>query len=596
MLDTPASAAAAWLKDPAIAEEDKREIQTLIQAGAEAELTDRFYRDLAFGTGGLRGVIGAGRNRMNVYTVGAAAQGLANYIAKQGAAAKNTGIAIACDCRRKSDAFALRVAEVMAGNGIRAYLFDGLRPTPELSFAIRHLGCTAGVVVTASHNPPEYNGFKAYWTDGGQVVPPDDDAIIAEVRGVGGFANIRVMPEPAAREAGLIRTIGREVDEAFLSEVQASCLNPDICREQGKRLKIVYSSLHGTGGVLIPEALRRRGFQCVIEVPQQAEPDGEFPTVVSPNPEEEAALSMGIEVAKQEGADLVIATDPDADRVGIAVRASGGEFVLVTGNRIGALLADYICRQLTQQGRFPDNGVVLSTIVSSDLMKDIARSYGAEVVETLTGFKWIGQKLHEYDLAGTPAAPSKHFIFGAEESYGYLPAKFARDKDAITSTAFIAEMAAMAASEGRGLLDVLEALFQRFGYFQEGAKSIVMKGKQGAAQITALMDTLRADPPKMIAGIAVKAVADLMTGVDRDIETGEPVGRFDLPPANVLQFTLADGTKVIARPSGTEPKIKFYILAKEPGEDITKAEAAATRKIEAIVGDLVSRAEAVARG
>jgi len=593
MLDTAANnAATAWLEDPAIAEEDKREIRELIQAGAESELTDRFYRDLEFGTGGLRGVIGAGRNRMNAYTVGAAAQGLANYIAKQGTAAKDAGIAIACDCRRKSDAFALRVAEVMAGNGIRAYLFDRLRPTPELSFAIRHLGCTAGVVVTASHNPPEYNGFKAYWTDGGQVVPPHDEAIIAEVRDVGGFANIRVMPEPQARKAGLIRTIGREVDEAFLGEVQASCLNPDACSEQGKRLKIVYSSLHGTGGVLIPEALRRRGFECVIQVPEQAEPDGEFPTVVSPNPEEAAALSLGIETAKREGADLVIATDPDADRVGIAVRRADGEFVLVTGNRIGALLADYICRQLTEQGRFPANGVVLSTIVSSDLMKDIARSYGAEVVETLTGFKWIGRKLHDYDQQGTPAKPSKQFIFGAEESYGYLPAGFARDKDAVTSTAFIAEMAAVAAGEGRGLLDVLDELFQQFGYFQEGAKSIVMKGKEGAAQITALMEALRTDPPKTITGVAVTAVADLMTGLNQDIKTGETVGRFDLPPANVLQFTLADGTKVIARPSGTEPKIKFYILAKEPGEDLAKAEAAATRKIEAIIEELVSLAEA----
>jgi len=412
MLDTTANAAAtAWLEDPAIADEGKREVRDLIEAGSEAELADRFYRDLEFGTGGLRGIIGAGRNRMNIYTVGAAAQGLANYIATQGPAAKVAGIAIACDCRRMSDAFALRVAEVMAGNGIRAYLFDKLRATPELSFAIRHLGCTAGVVVTASHNPPEYNGFKAYWTDGGQVVPPHDEAIIAEVRGVGGFAHIKAMPESAAREAGLIRTIGRDVDEAFLDEVEASCLNPDVCREQGKRLKIVYSSLHGTGGVLIPEALRRRGFECVIEVAEQAEPDGEFPTVASPNPEEAAALTMGIETAQREGADLVIATDPDADRVGIAVRAADGEFALVTGNRIGALLADYICRQLTQQGRFPANGVVLSTIVSSDLMKDIGRSYGAEVVETLTGFKWIGQKLHEYDLAGTAccAGQGVHF-------------------------------------------------------------------------------------------------------------------------------------------------------------------------------------------
>ncbi|MFQ5429954.1 MAG: phospho-sugar mutase [Phycisphaerae bacterium] len=593
MLDAPVRAAMErWLQDPAIAEPDKQEIRALQERADDAELTDRFYRTLAFGTGGLRGTIGAGLNRMNLYTVGAAAQGLANYIARHGDAARRAGVAIAFDCRRMSDVFAARVACVMAANGITAYLFDRLRPTPELSFAVRHLGCTAGVVITASHNPPEYNGFKAYWTDGGQVVPPHDQRIIEEVGRVGGFENIRAMPEQEARSKGLIRPIGRDIDEPFLDAVQATCLNPQVCREQGRKLRIVYTPLHGTGGGLIPEALRRRGLEQVITVPEQSEPDGEFPTVASPNPEEAAALAMGIDLARREEADVVIGTDPDADRVGLAVRGRDGVFVLVSGNRIGALLAAYICEQLKQAGRFPENGVVLSTIVSSDFMKEIARSYGAEVVETLTGFKWIGRKLHEYDLAGTPDAPAKSFIFGAEESYGYLPAALARDKDAVTSAAFIAELAAFAASRGRSILDELDALFRRYGYFQEGAKSFVMKGPTGAARIAALMNDLRNAPPSRIGGCDVVAIADWMTGEDRDAQTGEVLRRYDLPKSDVVQFTLSDGTKVIARPSGTEPKIKFYILVRGPGDDPVRAAASATRHIERITADLVTRVEA----
>jgi len=591
-MDTTVSTAVnAWLSDPAILDMDKQEIRDLQADGNEKELTDRFYRALAFGTGGLRGVIGAGTNRMNVYTVGAAAQGMASYISKQGAAAKMAGVAIACDCRRKSDIFAQRVACVMAGNGITAHLFDTLRPTPELSFAIRHLGCTAGVVVTASHNPPEYNGFKAYWTDGGQVVPPHDEAIIEEVRSVGGFGNVWAADFDEARSNGMIKIIGRDVDEAFLDLVQESCLNPTACREHGAALKIVYTSLHGTGGVLIPEALKRRGFQNVIEVPEQAEPDGEFPTVKSPNPEEAAALNMGIELARREGADLVIGTDPDGDRVGIAVRRPDGAFELVSGNRIGALLTHYICEQLTKKGEFPENAVMITTIVSGDLMKEIARSHGAEVVETLTGFKWIGQKLYQYDREGAPGRPSKDYIFGAEESYGYMPRAFTRDKDAVTSAAFIAELAAVAAGEGKGLYDLLRELFTRFGYYQEGAKSIVMKGKEGAAQIQALMEMLRSDPPKAIAGLPVVSCADFMAGENKDLRSGDVISRYDLPASNVLIFTLEDGTKVIARPSGTEPKIKFYILVKEQADDLDKAQERASNKIDTIIADLVKRAE-----
>jgi len=586
----------AWLNDPVIAESDKQGIRELLSRGDEPELTDRFYRELEFGTGGMRGLLGAGLNRVNVYTVGAAAQGLANYIAREGESAKRAGAVIAHDSRRMSDVLARRTACVLAGNGITAHLFECLRPTPELSFAVRHMGCTAGVVVTASHNPPQYNGFKVYWSDGGQVTPPHDEAIMAEVRAVGGFAHIRATEPDEAQRAGLLRMIGAEIDEAFLKNVQATCLDPDVCREQGRHLKIVYTPLHGTGGQLIPEALRRRGFERVTEVPEQARPDGDFPTVELPNPEEGAALRLAIELAEKQGADLVMGTDPDADRMGIAVRRSDGRFELVSGNRIGALLCYYVCEQLTRQGRFPDNGVVLSTIVSSDLMKQIGSAYGAAVVETLTGFKWIGRKLHEYDQAGTPGRPSRQLIFAAEESYGYLPAAFTRDKDAVTSAAFIAEAAAWAAAQGHTLLDLLADLFRRFGYYHESAKSMSLPGRDGATRMAGLMTALRQDPPRQIGGQPVAAVGDLLTGENRELPSvldgrpGRLLDRYDLPASDVLIFTLSDSGKVIARPSGTEPKIKFYILLKEPGEDLPAARSGAEAKAAAIADDLAALA------
>jgi phosphoglucomutase len=575
----------AWLGDSAVAESDKTEIRTLCERGQGRELTDRFYQDLEFGTGGMRGVIGAGLNRMNIYTVGAAAQGIASYIAKQGAAAKQAGVAIAHDSRRMSVEFARRTACVLAANGVTAYLFDALRPTPELSFAIRHLHCTAGVVITASHNPPEYNGLKAYWTDGGQVVPPHDKAIIAEVRGVGGFGNIRVADFDKAKSDGLIKVVGRDVDEVFLSAIQATCLSPDACREQGEKLRIVYTPLHGTGCNLVPEALRRRGFQQVLTVPEQMNPDGDFPTVKSPNPEEAAALTMAIELAKRERAELVIATDPDADRMGIAVRRPDGEYELVNGNRIAALILDYICGQLKRTGRLPADAVMITTIVSGDLMKEIARSYGVEVVEVLTGFKWIAEKLNKYDQEGSGGKPSKHFVFGAEESYGYLPCNLARDKDAVAASVFIAEAAAAAAAAGRTLHDVLADLFRKHGYYQEGAKSLTLPGKEGADRIKALMHHLRKRPPKEIAGRGVVTIGDVQTGEIKDNQGGV-IKRYDLPKSDVLLFTLDDATKVIARPSGTEPKIKFYILVREPGDDLNRARQNADAKIKAVISDL----------
>lgn len=580
----------AWLEDAGIAESDKQEIRELQQAGDEKALTDRFYRELEFGTGGMRGTIGAGLNRMNVYTVGAAAQGLASYIVQQGDAAKQAGVVIACDSRRLSDVFAERVACVMAGNGITAYLFESLRPTPELSFAIRHLNATAGVVVTASHNPPQYNGFKAYWSDGVQVVPPHDKAIIEEVRKVGGFSNVKLLDAETARQQGLLKTIGRDVDDAFLKEIDASCLSPEVSRQYGKDLKIIFTPLHGAGGTLIPEALKRRGFDNVISVPEQAEPDGEFPTVEFPNPEEGAALNLAIELAQEQSADLVIGTDPDVDRMGIAVRGPLGEFVLVTGNQIASLLTYHICETLTQAGRFPDDAVLITTIVSGDMMKDIARSYGADVEEVLTGFKWIGQKVEAYEQLKAQGKPSKTYIFGAEESYGYMPAVYTRDKDAVTATAYIADLAAVAASQDKNLYEWLQELFQKFGYYQEGAKSLTLPGKEGADKIKAMMAALRSDPPTSIGMLDVKTVADLQSGEIKDVGSGKVVGRYDLPAAEVLLFTLEDGTKVVARPSGTEPKIKFYVLTKDQKHDLTQAKTDATMRIEMILADLEQRA------
>jgi len=586
MNDTIQTAIDAWLNDPSIADADKREIRDLVERREDKELADRFYRDLEFGTGGMRGLMGAGLNRMNIYTVGAAAQGLANTIARQGDAAKKAGVAIAYDCRHNSDVFAKRVAHVLASNGITAYPFSAPRPTPELSFAVRRLGCAAGVVITASHNPPEYNGFKCYWSDGCQVTPPYDNAIIDEVRSVGAFSNIKTIEFAQAARGGMIRLIERDMDEVFLAAIDASSLNIDACRAQGAKLKIVFTALHGTGGALAPEALRRRGFKQVLEVPEQAKCDGAFPTVKSPNPEEGEALHLAIELAKRENADLVIGTDPDADRAGIAVRAPDGSFTLLTGNQTAALLTHYLCDERTRLGTMPKDGVVLTTIVSSDLMKSIGRHYGAEVIETLTGFKWIGEKIREFDEAKAGGGAGRTYIFGAEESYGYMPCDFTRDKDAITATAFIAEAAAVAASRGKTLLGVLDDLYKTHGYFQEGAKSITMPGKDGAEQIVALMQRLRANPPRSLGSRPVVSVTDMQTGRCRDMKTGVESKAYDLPASDVLIYQLDDGTKMIVRPSGTEPKIKFYILAKEPGADLTAARSAASTKISAISQDI----------
>ncbi len=585
----PKTAWDAWLSDPAIDEPHKHEIRQLLTQGDEKDLADRFYRQLEFGTGGMRGLMGAGINRMNVYTVGAAAQGLANYIATFGEQAKAAGVAIAYDCRRNSRLFAQTTAAVLAANGVTSYLFKELRPTPQLSFAVRHLKCTAGVVITASHNPPAYNGFKAYWSDGGGVVPPHDENIIRQVRAIRSFSDIKRTPVEQAVSNGAIKLIGDELDAAFLQAVQNSCLELDIVRAQGRSLKIVYTALHGTGGTLVPQALTDRGFANVIQVPQQAEPNGEFPTVASPNPEEGPALDMAIALAKREGADLVIGTDPDADRVGIAVRGPGGAFVLLSGNQTAALLTWYICDHHQRAGTFPPNSALITTIVSGDMMKDIARNFGAEVIETLTGFKWIGEKVTQFEETGGIAGPSKMYLFGAEESYGYMPCTFTRDKDAVTSACFIADLAAVAASRGKNLYALLDDLYRQFGYYQEHTLNVTLPGREGADKIKAMMAGLRSDPPREMAGIPVVRMGDCLSGEIRDLSTGQLAGRYDLPAADVILLTLSDGSKVIARPSGTEPKIKFYLLTREPADDLDRAKAAAVEKINALTADLRRR-------
>jgi phosphoglucomutase len=591
MDDKIAQAVEQWLNDSAIDDADKQEIRELKSAGDEKALKDRFYQDLEFGTGGMRGIIGAGINRINVYTVGAATQGLANYVLAQGEDAAKKGVAIAFDSRRMSEEFARRTACVLAGNGIKAYLFDALRPTPELSFAVRHLACTAGIVITASHNPAEYNGYKVYWSDGVQVVPPHDKRIIEEVRNVGAFSNVKTMAYDEACSQGLIKLIGRDIDQVFLEHVHLTCLRPDSCKRQGDKLKIVFTGLHGTGSVLVPEALCERGFYQVIEVPEQREPDGDFPTVESPNPEETAALTMGIELARNKCADLVIGTDPDADRVGIAVRGPTGEYELLTGNQTGALLTYYICEEMTRTQKFPANAVMITTIVSSDLMKTIARSYGAEVIETLTGFKWIGSKVEQFEQDKQAGKPSKDYIFGAEESYGYMPGMFTRDKDAVTSAACIADLAAVTAERDMTLFDLLQELFKRFGYFQEGTKSLVLPGADGAAKIQQMMERFRKQPPKSIGDITVDTMTDLMSGEKRSLKNDSVVGQVDLPASNVICFELADRTKVIVRPSGTEPKIKFYVLTREAAEDLQRARRVATKRIETILDDLIANGQ-----
>jgi phosphoglucomutase len=549
------------------------EVEKLLAAEDWKELEDRFYRNLEFGTGGLRGVIGGGYNRMNTLVVKSATQGLAAYLKKafpeKDKAGKLSAV-IAFDSRRYSEEFAGAAALIFAANGIKAYLFSSLRPTPELSFAIRRLGCDTGIVVTASHNPPQYNGYKAYWNNGAQVIPPHDAGIIDEVNAV---RDIKEMDREEALGKQLVQIIDREIDEPYQAMVKSRLFRPELIKARAGEVKIIYTPLHGTGAMHVEQVLGDLGLQ-VITVPEQREGNGDFPTVAFPNPEEAAALDMAIKLGKKEKADVVMATDPDADRFGIAVPANtagGAEFALITGNQMGTLLADYILLSLKELGKTPSKPVIVNTIVTTGMQKRVAESWGAECLECLTGFKWIADIMDRCENDGK----GKTFVFGAEESYGYLVENEVRDKDGVSAAALTAEMTLYWRSQGKSLLDRLNELYVKNGYWQELGISKYFQGPEGPAIMKGIMDQYRAHPPASLGGITVHKIRDLAGG-------GE------LPPSDVLQFFLADGTVVSARPSGTEPKIKFYATccAEVGAGGLEAAKAEAARKLEAIKKDI----------
>ncbi len=533
--------AESWLSKE-FNEETRKEVREMLEKD-EKKLVDAFYQDLEFGTGGLRGIMGAGTNRMNIYTLGMATQGLSNYIIKQ---CGNTGIkvAIAHDCRNNSRYFAETTANIFSANGFEVYLFESLRPTPELSYAIRLYKCQSGVVITASHNPPEYNGYKAYWNDGGQVVAPHDDGIIAEVRKIVSVNDIRFKGDK-----NKIRSIGKETDDLFLNEVHKMSLNPDIIKKFSN-IPIVYTPIHGTGITLVPAALKLYGFKNIISVPEQDVPDGNFPTVKSPNPEEPDALKLALRKAVGTNAELVMATDPDADRLGLAVRNSKGEFILLNGNQTGVILVWYILSQYKELKKYKGNEYIIKTIVTSDLIERIAEAYNVEYFNVLTGFKFFAELIRENEN-------TKKYIGGGEESYGFLPGDYVRDKDAVSSCALAAEATAWAKNNGMSLFELLLDIYVKHGFYKEKLINIVRKGKEGAGEIKAMMTGYRNSPPEMINNSKVIKINDYQTQLSHDLIKRTKT-KITLIKSDVLQFYLADGTKISVRPSGTEPKIKFY--------------------------------------
>ncbi len=571
-LDQIRTRAQQWLA-PEFNEETRKEVREMLEKD-EKKLVDAFYQDLEFGTGGLRGVMGAGTNRMNIYTLGMATQGLSNYLIK---AFGNTGIrvAVAHDCRNNSRYFAETAADIFSANGFEVFLFEDLRPTPELSFAIRHYKCQSGVVITASHNPPEYNGYKAYWDDGGQVVPPHDKGVIEEVRKINSVSQIKF-----DSKKDLIKIIGKETDQLFLDEVIKMSINPEINRKHSDT-GIVFTPIHGTGGTLVPDALRLFGFTNIQTVPEQDIVDGNFPTVKSPNPEEPAALSMAIEKAKKTGAEIVMATDPDADRLGIALRNPNNEFVLLNGNQTGVLLTHYILSQYKARNKYKGNEYIIKTIVTTDLMDRIAESYRVKCYNVLTGFKFFADLIR--NLEG-----KEKYIGGGEESYGFLPGDYVRDKDAVASCALFAEMAAFAKENGKTLFDQLTDIYLEYGLYKEKLINIVRKGAEGAGEIKAMMAGYRSKPPKMINNSQVVKMNDYSTLVSTNCLTGE-TEKIDLVKSDVLQFFLQDGSKISVRPSGTEPKIKFYFSVNTPlvsADKLEETEKSLDERISGIIKDM----------
>lgn len=538
-----------WCTSPIFDDATKSELKLL--EGNEDEIFDRFYRELEFGTGGLRGVIGAGTNRMNFYTVGKATQGLANFINKQGAAAK--GVAIAFDSRRMSPEFADTAACVLAANGIKAYIFDSLRPTPELSFALRTLGCTAGIVVTASHNPPEYNGYKVYWEDGAQITAPKDAQIIGEVNAIKDYAEIKKMTTEEAKAAGLYEVIGKEIDDKYMEALKKLVLHPEAIKQMASSLKIVYTPLHGTGNVPVRRVLKELGFEQVTVVPEQELPDGNFPTVSYPNPEDKKAFALALDLAKKIDADLVLATDPDADRLGVYAKdTKTGEYKVFTGNMSGMLICEYEMSQKKALGILPENGALVTTIVSSNMAQAVAKEYGMKFIECLTGFKYIGEQIKFFEQSG-----SNEYVFGFEESYGCLVGTHARDKDAVVAVMALCEAAAYYKTQGITLWDQMLNIYNKYGYYKEDLFTMTFKGADGAKKMQDMMDAYRKNTPKQVGAYKVLRLRDYKNDVITDLATGEtiPTG---LPKSNVLYFELENDAWFCVRPSGTEPKIKFY--------------------------------------
>lgn len=548
-----------WLNNPCFDEETKKELESI--KDNEKEIEDRFYKELEFGTAGLRGVIGAGSNRMNKYTVGRATQGLANFILKEGTQEK--GVAISYDSRHMSKEFSEEAALCLNANGIKTYIFDELRPVPELSFTVRQLKCTAGIMITASHNPPEYNGYKVYWDDGAQIIPPKDKQIIDEVNKTE-FSQIKKMNKEDAIKAGLYIEIGKEIDDKFVNTLKSLVLNPEVIKKVQDDIKIVYTPLHGAGNVPVQRVLKELGFTHVFVVPEQEKPDGDFPTVSYPNPEDKNAFKLALELAKRVNADVVLATDPDSDRLGVYSKDDNGEYIAYTGNMSALLIAEYELSQKKEKGMLPDNGAFITTIVSSDMAKAIAKAYGLKVFETLTGFKWIGEKIRQFEEQHTYS-----YQFGFEESYGCLISPHARDKDGISAVMALCEATAYYKSKGITLWQQMLNIYKKYGFYKEGQISIVLKGVDGAEQIKAKMEKMRANPPKSLAGHKVIEARDYKehTIVKENGERSET----DLPTSNVLYYDLTDNAWCCVRPSGTEPKIKFYMGVRgESMEDADK--------------------------
>ncbi len=569
----------SWLANPYFDEGTKAELSGIRED--DKEIKERFYKDLEFGTAGLRGIIGAGTNRMNIYTVRKTTQGLANYIKKQNGESK--GVAIAFDSRRMSPEFALEAALCLAANGIKAYLFESLRPTPELSFAVRELGCIAGINITASHNPPEYNGYKVYWEDGAQITPPHDSGIMGEVQAVTDYNNVLTMDKDEAVKAGLCTIIGKDIDDKYIARLKEQVKHPEAIQAVGKDLKVVYTPLHGTGNIPARRILKELGFENVYVVPEQELPDGEFPTVSYPNPEADEAFVLGLKLAKEVDADLVLATDPDADRLGVRVKDKNGEYHNLTGNMSGCLLAEYTISQIkARNGGLPEDGALIKTIVTTNMADAIAKGYGIRLIECLTGFKYIGQQILGFETSGKGT-----YLFGFEESYGCLIGTHARDKDAIVATMALCEAAAYYKTQGKTLWDAMVDMYEKYGYYKDDVKSISLSGIEGLAKIQSIMETLRSNPPKEIAGLTVVSARDYKKDEIVDIKTGEvkPTG---LPSSNVLYYDLTDDAWLCVRPSGTEPKIKFYYGIKGTSlEDADAKSAAVSEALDALIAAMV---------